>query len=75
MKIANQEEHNQALNRVSEIKKELGGFSTNLGSLNDEVTLLEEEKKEKVDEYDKKSKPQKIKSKRSKTNKNKRLSR
>ncbi|UOG39335.1 hypothetical protein MAL08_08780 [Leptospira noguchii] len=56
MKIANQEEHEQALNRVAEIKKRLAEFVTNLGSLNDEVTLLEEEKKEKVDEYDKKIK-------------------
>ncbi|MCH1910490.1 hypothetical protein L9Z41_16695 [Leptospira noguchii] len=56
MKIANQEEHEQALNRVAEIKKGLAGFVTNLGSLNDEVTLLEEKRKEKVDEYDKKIK-------------------
>ncbi|EMO73949.1 hypothetical protein LEP1GSC127_2932 [Leptospira kirschneri str. 200801925] len=57
MKIANQEEHEQALNRVAEIKKGLAGFVTNLSSLNDEVTLLEEEKKRRSTNTTKKSKP------------------
>ncbi|EQA69957.1 hypothetical protein [Leptospira noguchii] len=48
MKIANQEEHNNALQRVAEVKKQISEFKTNSGDLETEVTLLEEEKKETI---------------------------
>lgn len=48
MKIANQEEHNNALQRVAEVKKKIASFKTNSGDLEAEVTLLEEEKKETI---------------------------
>ncbi|WP_016760024.1 hypothetical protein [Leptospira weilii] len=48
MKIANQEEHNNALQRVAEVKKKIASFKTNSGDLEAEVTLLEEEKKKTI---------------------------
>ncbi|MBM9576256.1 hypothetical protein JWG45_03725 [Leptospira sp. 201903070] len=48
MKIANQEEHSNALQRVAEVKKQISEFKTNSGDLETEVALLEEEKKETI---------------------------